>query len=421
MPVTQEELAKRLKAAREACGLKQGEAAEHLSVSRPTVAQMEAGNRGVTSLELDQLAGLYGRDIRDFLADEFRPEDALLALFRGDGDAPESVAALHDLRHCAALGREITNIEGLLGIDRTASLPDYGLPAPRTRWKAITHGERVAQKERRRLGIGDGPLPNVAELLEVQGVRTAQAKLSQDISGVTVVDREFGAFVVVNIDHPFVRRRFSYTHEYCHVLLDRSAKATVSRAQDRDKVVEVRANAFAAAFLMPADGVLEFVTGLGKGRPSRLRAEVFDVFDFEPLHAEGRPEPGSQSMQMYDVVLLASHFSVSRIAVLYRLKNLKLVNQPEFDVLHTQEQSGAGKDIAQFLQLDEPDEIATRTEFVGRFLALGFEALRRGVISPSKLRENASMVQVASESVDAIVQQFEAEDADGGATALVPE
>ncbi len=62
MSVTKEELARRLRAAREACRME--DVAPHLGVSRSTVAQIELGNRAVTSLELDKLAYLYGRDIR---------------------------------------------------------------------------------------------------------------------------------------------------------------------------------------------------------------------------------------------------------------------------------------------------------------------------------------------------------------------
>ena len=61
MAINQEELGRRLRQAREACGLTQEQVAEHLGVSRPTVAQMELGNRAITSLELDRLAWLYAR------------------------------------------------------------------------------------------------------------------------------------------------------------------------------------------------------------------------------------------------------------------------------------------------------------------------------------------------------------------------
>jgi len=419
MPMTQEELARRLRAAREACGLTQEDVSRHLSVSRPTVAQMELGNRGVTSLELDKLAYLYGRDIREFFAEEFRADDALLVLFRGHADVAGQEPVLDALRECLALGREITNLERLVGVDRGgATLPDYGLPAPRTRWEAIQHGQRVAASERRRLDLGNAPLPNVADLLETHGVRTAQVRLAGEVSGLTLVAPDIGAFVAGNLGHGFARQRFSYAHEYCHVLLDRAQKAAISRADDRDNVLEVRANAFAASFLMPAEGVQEFVEGLAKGRPSRLRAEVFD--EGEALQAEGRPEPGSQAIQMYDVVLLAHHFKVSRISALYRLKNLKLLNQPEFDALREQEEGGVGRAIAELLDLKEPDHEGASHEFRSRFLALGFEALRRGQITRRKLAELAGMVGIANEALNAVLRETGLDELEEAADALVP-
>ena len=64
MPISQGELSRRIRSAREACRLTQEQVAEHLGVSRPTVAQLEAGNRSVSSLELDRLAHLFGRDVQ---------------------------------------------------------------------------------------------------------------------------------------------------------------------------------------------------------------------------------------------------------------------------------------------------------------------------------------------------------------------
>ena len=82
MTISQEELARRLRTARDASRLTQDQVATHHSVSRSTVAQMELGKRAVTSLELKRLAELYARDFAEFLADEFDETDALVALFR---------------------------------------------------------------------------------------------------------------------------------------------------------------------------------------------------------------------------------------------------------------------------------------------------------------------------------------------------
>ncbi|MFZ5622974.1 MAG: helix-turn-helix domain-containing protein [Gemmatimonadota bacterium] len=416
MPVDQQELARRLKAAREASHLTQDDVAAHLGVSRSTIAQMELGNRAVTSLELDKLAYLYGRDMRVFLAEEFRPEEALVALFRRHPDMVREDRTLAAVRHSLAVGREVTNLERLLGVDADlAALPAYSLKAPGTKWEAIQQAERIAAEERRRLGLADAPLPGVAELLEGQGVRTAKADLPQDISGLTVADPDVGVLVVVNGAHVPWRQRFSFAHEYCHVLLDRDEKGAISRTTDRDTLPEVRANAFAAAFLMPPGGVIGFLHGLAKGKASRLKAEVFD--EESVLTAQARPAPGTQDIQLYDVVLLAHHFGVSRISALYRLKNLKLVNETEFGDLQIQEEAGRGKQIAETLGLAEPDEDGDGIR--ARIVTLALEAFRRGEITRRKLEELAALAGLDASAMERLLGKAGLE-ATAAAEVLVP-
>ncbi len=416
MPIDQQELARRLRAAREASRLTQDEVAAYLGVSRSTIAQIELGNRAVTSLELDKLAYLYGRDIRAFLADEFRPDDVLVALFRRQPDMAGNTQVLTAVRHSLAAGREITSLERLLGVDvALTALPAYPLRVPRTKWEAIQQAERVAAEERRRLGLGDAPLPSVAELLEGQGVRTAKAALPDDVSGLTVADSDVGVLVVVNEAHAPSRQRFSLAHEYCHVLLDRDEKGTISRTSQRDTLPEVRANAFAAAFLMPPMGVIGFLQGLAKGKPSRLKAEVFD--EEEVLVAQARPAPGTQDIQLYDVVLLAHHFGVSRISALFRLKSLKLLDEPEFADLQSQEQAGRGRQIAQMLGLAEPQEDGDGIR--ARIVALALEAYRREEITRRKLEELAALAGLDAAAVEALLREA-ALDGAAPAEVLVP-
>ncbi len=402
MPVTQEELGQRIRLAREACGMTQEEVASAIGLSRPSVAQIEAGRRTVTSLELDRLAYLFGRDIRQFLSEAFRQDDPLVALFRAQPEVAAQPEVVEKLRECLALGRELTNLERLLNVDRTVATASYPLAVTRSRWEAIQQGDRVAHEERRRLGLGWAPLGNIAELLEDQGVRTALVALPADVSGLTLIDPSVGLFVVANRDHHFWRRRFSFAHEYGHVLLDRERLATVSRGQDRDDFLEVRANAFAASFLMPELGVREFLAGLGKGRGSR---EVAAVFDGEaPLVGEGRTPPGSQSVQLYDLVQVAHHFGVSRLSALYRLKNLRLVSEPEFESLKVLDEAGRGRQVAQLMALPDPDADGSRNEFRHRFLGLALEAYRRDLVSRRKLVEIARRIEVGPAEVEDLLE-----------------
>lgn len=405
MPIGPEELGRRLRVAREARGLTQDDVGKHLGVSRPTVAQMELGNRAVTSLELDDLARLYGRDLREFLADQFKEHDALAALFRADEAVIQQPHVTEALRNCAALGREVTNLEQLLGIDREGvAAAVYPLPMPRSRWQAVQQGERVAGQERRRLGLGIAPVGSMAELLETQGVRTASIDLPDDVSGLTMADSAIGVFVVANERHAAVRRRFSLAHEYGHALLDRERLGAVSRISERNDLLEVRANSFAAAFLLPGDGVRQFMTLIGKGGPSRQRADIFD--EDGVVEASTRAAPRSQDTQMYDVAELAEHFGVSRLAALYRLRNLRILSDAEFDGLKQLEDVGHGRAVATALQLPEKDEHDVRDEYRHRFLSLALEAFRRDEISRAKLQELGKMVDLGPEQMTDLLDRI---------------
>jgi DNA-binding XRE family transcriptional regulator len=403
MSITQQELGRRIRAAREACRMTQDEAARHIGVSRPTFVQIEAGHRTVSSLELDRLAYLFGRDIRELVADAFVEEDALAALFRAQADVAGQPAVLEKLRECMAIGRELTSLEQLVGIDRElTSVQAHPLPPPKSRWEAIVQGERLAEEERRRLGLGSAPAPDLAELLESQGVRTGLVDLPDDVSGLTLSDRRSGLIVVVNRAHHRLRRRFSFAHEYAHVVVDRDHFGTISRASSRDDLVEVRANAFAACFLLPENGVRQLVSGLGKGKPSRVHAEVFDEAGI--LSVEGRSKPGTQSLQLYDVVALAHHFTVSRPSVLYRLRNLRFLTEAELAQLKALDEAGKGKQLAELLGLPEPRRTEARSSLKHRMLGLALEAFRRDEISRAKLRELVIMVGSSAKDVDRLVE-----------------
>ncbi len=167
---------------------------------------------------------------------------------------------------------------------------------------------------------------------------------------------------------------------------------------------------------MPEDGVRQFVASLGKGRPSRVYAEVFD--EAGSLNVEGRTEPGSQTVQLYDVVQLAHHFGVSRPSALYRLRNLRLLSEAELQHLRAFDDGGKGRQIAELLGLAEPDHSEIRNEFRHRFLGLALEAYRREEISRGKLKELAAMVALPAEELDKLVEDAGLDDDDEGAPSV---
>jgi len=423
---TTEEVGRRIRAVRESCGMTQAQVADVLGVSRPTLTQIELGNRTVSSLELEKLAYLFGRDARDFLAAEFEESDALVMLYRAEPEAAEKEQVAEALKHCLALAREVSNIERLLGPDRDLTHPAaYDLPEPRSKWDAIRQGKQAAMGERQRLGLGEAPIGRLTEVLEEQGIRTAQHKLTPEISGVTVRERRMGFLVVVNAAHNRDRRRFSYAHEYAHVLLDSDRAATISHVGNRTDLREVRANSFAAHFLMPEAAIQDYVTRLGKGRPSRSSVEIIDAFEEKAaVRAEGRTSPGSQDLQLYDLVRIAEFFGTSVLATLYRLRNVRPPLLTEKELQHFKEinESGKPKELAIRLDLtsfrNDEDE---RRESRDRFMALALEAYRREAISRGKLIEVGRLAGFSNDAVSDLIalSGIEQEDAEG--EVLVPD
>lgn len=55
-------IAARIRTAREAAGLSQGQVAKHLGMHRPTISEIEAGRRRVSAEEIATFAELYGVD-----------------------------------------------------------------------------------------------------------------------------------------------------------------------------------------------------------------------------------------------------------------------------------------------------------------------------------------------------------------------
>jgi Zn-dependent peptidase ImmA (M78 family)/DNA-binding XRE family transcriptional regulator len=421
MPLEKEELGRRLKHARRAVGLTQEDVAGQLGISRGALAQFESGTKAPNSLRLVRLAEIYRRELGDLLAEQFdeAARDPLTALFRADtllaGDRARSTA----VAECVKLCREYTNLETLLGIDQDRVYDvNYNTPPMRTRWDAIRQGERLADLERARLRLGEDPLTNLAEILEAQGVRFIELSLPESISGLFLSDSRYGPSIIVNDEHSPRRQVFSCAHEYCHVLVDRDRGGLVSRVENREELCEVRANAFAAAFLVPEACVRAFVRRLGKGEQSRSQLRAFD--ETAVVEGQRRREAHSQDIQVYDVAHLAHHFGVSYETALYRLLNLKLVTEEERIVLAQQKETAAS--IMRFLGPEPAAKAPGHKPFRHQLVLLAVEALRREVISRAKLREVCDLAQVQPGEFKALVATIakEPEKAPKGRRAYVP-
>jgi Zn-dependent peptidase ImmA (M78 family)/transcriptional regulator with XRE-family HTH domain len=390
----------------DAVGLTQEQVAEAVGLPRTAVSLLESGQRDVTSTELHALARLYGRRLHDFFTEDFDPAQTLLLALRSVGATELPAETQREVLHlCQEVGHALRSLERLLGIPVLHREAGSGESAhPKSAWDALERGEQLAHEERGRLGLGTDPAPDLVDLFERQGVLTATLELPADVEGLTLNLPELGPFIVINrCGRNLARRRFALAHEYAHVLLDSAQRARVTHRSHQDDLREKRANRFAAAFLMPAQGVLDFLAALGK----RPRENSSVVMDGTNVYAVRNPAPASDSaLPAHDVVQLSHYFGVGHETAIYRLDSLKFLSASNRDALWQAHEHGRLQDLAGVFfgptagepAQEEPDRLQRR------FLSLTLDALRREEITKSRAKELFRLVGLDEDAFAASVK-----------------
>lgn len=204
-----------------------------------------------------RLANLYGRKVNELVsAREPLPDFAVQ--FRtateraGSSRVQEQIdQAVSDFQHMC---EDYKYLERLNGI---SSEPAYPVQYPTKGISAEFAAQDIASSERNRLGLGDGPLLRLRELLEEEvDLRVFLVDLPSQIAGLFAYTEELGGCVAINAQHPRERRRWTLAHEYGHFLTTRyQSEIAVLGAYDRLPASERLADAFSACFLMPESGL----------------------------------------------------------------------------------------------------------------------------------------------------------------------
>jgi Zn-dependent peptidase ImmA (M78 family)/transcriptional regulator with XRE-family HTH domain len=349
-------LGARLQEARKARGLTQQSAAEALSMSRPTYIAIEKGERAAQPPELIRLAELYGRSVHELLRQ--RPPIRDFALhFRAaaseshEEGSPELEQAVAQLQR---LSDHYLELEQLC----RAPLPQhYPTPYNIAGLDLAEAAEQVAAAERNRLGLGDGPVINLRDLLETDvGLRIFLLGMPSRISGLFIFTEELGGCIAIQRKHPPGRRLWSLCHEYAHFLAHRfEAEVTVLRTDSRSTRKERFADAFAQAFLMPALG---------------LRRRFHDQ-----LRSAGQVTPAN-------LIDLADLYGVSFEALLIRLEDLRLLPIGTWQRLKTERFQV--KEAQQLLGIEASSE---EPMLPRRYLSLAVRAFEDDLLSEGELVE----------------------------------
>lgn len=390
------DLGQKLRSARESRGFSQQATADAIGISRSAITQMELGNRSVSTLELSRLAECFRLPVGYFFDKSEDEEDVLIALYRMAPALQYEHAFTDQVGHCLSLCREGVSLKKILGIESHAGPPEFDMQLPRTVGEAINQGDMAATHERRRLGIGDAPVHDMSELIVSQGIWASDADLPGEMSGLYLNHKSLGIAIVVNASHSRGRKQFSYAHEYAHALLDRNGIVAVSSSDNSKELIEVRANAFAASFLIPVEGVYEILRSLDIGLPFQRAQVLYDAASGGRLQGSVRTLANPHSISYKDIARTAQRFGVSYQAALYRLKSLKVVSESEMEKHMALEASGR-----QFLEELSDECVESRSEAHRSDRELRFEvaslaidAYKREGISRGRLLELSKILEV---------------------------
>jgi Zn-dependent peptidase ImmA (M78 family)/DNA-binding XRE family transcriptional regulator len=346
---------RRLQEARKARGLTQQDVANELGIARTTVTAIEQGERRVRPEELIQLARLYGRAVSDLVREREVVEEFIVQFRTAIAQAGRHQTKLsRAIQEFQQLCEDYLELEQLCGAPLTRNYPpQYSIEGISPEEAA----EDIASAERNRLGLGDGPILRLREILENDvGLRIFYPKLPSHIAGMFGYTDKLGGCIAINALHPEERQRWSLGHEYSHFLTNRfRPEVSVMFVYERVPASERFADAFAGAFLIPSHGLKRRFHEL-----SRLR--------------KGKITPA-------ELCRLAHYYFVSVEALTRRLETLRLLPSGTWDRLRD---SGFKVREAQTILGLEPHP---RTDHLLplRYQYLAVEAYQRGDLTEGQL------------------------------------
>lgn len=368
------ELGAELKKARDKRGLTQKEAAEVIDVARTTITAIEKGERRVKASELIKLARAYGYQIGDFVRQErpkstdFQPQFRAAYRHREEAIADDCIFELEEL------ARNYVELERITDNPLIYNYPDE------TQYQVIGSriepiAENVAYLERRRLGLGDGPVPILRNILEHEvGLRIFYLKIKpSSYSAMYVYDPVLGGCIAVNRSHPVERRRWSLAHEYAHFLVHRQRADLLDEQYQRLPERERFADAFARHFLMPTAGLMKQI--------------------------------GTREVRRVDLFILANYFGASVEALTRRLEDLQIIPSGTWDEMRSRDLRV--RDVQAQLNLAAiPDQDA---KLPIRYQYLAVEALDRELISEGKFTKFLGVSRVEARSIISALKSTDGE------------
>ncbi|MEB3357496.1 MAG: ImmA/IrrE family metallo-endopeptidase [Synechococcales bacterium] len=342
-----------LQQARKKSGMTQADAAKVIDAARTTIVAIEKGDRRLKPNELIKLARAYGRAVSDFVRSSPVTEPFEVQ-FRAayQRNEQEEARITPIIERFEELCRNYLELEKIMDAPIPRNYPqEYDV----TNMPIEAAAESIAIAERQRLGLGDGPIPMLRDILEQSvGIRVFYLNMPAKYAEIYSYDEQLGGCMAINLGHYEERRRWSMAHGYLHFLAHRRKPVVDFEGQyKRIPESERLAEAFPKYFLMPTSGLL-----------SRFN-------DMYRTHGKFTPT---------NLFTLAHYYGVSIEALVYRLEDMELLPSGTWDRLR--DRGLKVRKVQQELGLDEIEHRADTLPIHYQHLAI--EALEQGLITEGR-------------------------------------
>ncbi|MGH3450386.1 MAG: helix-turn-helix domain-containing protein [Haloechinothrix sp.] len=263
--MSENSVGERIAALRAVRGLTGEQLGRSLGLTKSQVSKIENGTRKLDVSEVALVADVLGVTLAEVLGIERKGSLALAARVMMAPGQDETAPARRRVRQVLEAEAALTDAVGLLparpstaGTTVLERVRLEGLANPVT----VAGGTRLAEIARQELGLGRAPIGDLPALVERHfGLDAVTWPVGKTVSGLCAHGADV-SLVLVSSSFPVGHQRFTTAHELAHHLLADPREVIIeSDVFAVSTPPERRANAFAAALLMPADGLREVVSG----------------------------------------------------------------------------------------------------------------------------------------------------------------
>lgn len=251
MTLSEDTLAMRVRQSLSNAGMSQSDLATAIGMDPTALSKALSGKRSFRPLELAEIADELNVRIEELLADPSHepPRVAMAARRQPNGSPAVNQAVKHT--------KMLLELEGLLNSAGYQPEPNKVFSSTKHEGNACRQGEKLAEEVLAHLELDADAAPptdfeKYVNLIEsTLGIDVAIQPLPRGLDGLSVARGQF-RLALISSGIARTRQRFTIAHEVAHLLFGDSEDLHIDvNVTGKNTPKETRANAFAAALLMP--------------------------------------------------------------------------------------------------------------------------------------------------------------------------